>query len=131
MSPEIEATLAFVDLWRAGDPHAMAERFTVDATYRDMPIDIVHEGREAIRAYLESAFAKLQVEWIVHRIAQHDDWVLTERTDIVTMDGERFEIPVMGSMQFGDGQVRTWRDYYQFPPRLAELNRLRLERDAL
>lgn len=114
--------LAVVDLWADGDPDALAMRFASDATYQDMPFAVVHEGRDAIRAYLRQALARMTVEQVVHRISQDGRWVLTERTDIVTIDGERIEIPLMGAVEIVDGLVRTWRDYYQFPRRLGEIN---------
>ena len=61
------------------------------------------------------------VSWIVHNIAENPDGVvLTERTDRFEINGQWMDILVMGVMEFKDGLICNWRDYFDMKAYEAE-----------
>ena len=84
-----------------------------DCFYHNIPMD-PQRGKDEIRPSLE-AFIQMasNIEWIVHNIAENSDGiVLTERTDRFEINGQWMDILVMGVMEFKDGLICNWRDYF-------------------
>ena len=84
------------------------------------------KGREDIRAYLEP-FVQMttNIEWIIHQIAENDEGVvLTERTDRFEINGQWMDILVMGVMEFEDGLISNWRDYFDMKAYESETARV-------
>ena len=52
------------------------------------------------------------LEFELHHLAVDGDTVLTERTDIFTINGTTAPLPVMGSFRVVDGKIAEWRDYF-------------------
>ena len=84
------------------------------------------KGREDIRVYLEP-FVQMttNIEWIIHQIAENDEGVvLTERTDRFEINGQWMDILVMGVMEFEDGLISNWRDYFDMKAYESETARV-------
>ncbi len=95
---------------------ALADLFTVDATYDD-PFYGRIEGRDAIRAFLSEAMSGLEawtfpIEWVAvdeGRVVTH--W--HNRLPGLRPDGAPFEFPGMSHIAFADdGQIRHQMDLY-------------------
>ena len=86
---------------------------TTDCFYHNIPMD-PQKGHDEIRAYLEPFIQMAtNIEWIVHNIAEDSKGtVLTERTDRFEINGQWMDILVMGVMEFQDGLISNWRDYF-------------------
>ena len=71
-------------------------------------------GKAAIREYVEAIFAAFSVHIETLRIASAGDVVFTERVDVLTMNegGRSVALPVTGVMEFVDGRIALWRDYF-------------------
>ena len=53
-----------------------------------------------------------------------DGIVLTERTDRFEVNGQWMDILVMGVMEFQDGLISNWRDYFDMKAYEAETSRV-------
>ena len=86
---------------------------TKDCFYHNIPMD-PQKGYDEIRASLEPFIQMASnIEWIVHNIAEDSNGtVLTERTDRFEINGQWMDILVMGVMEFEDGLISNWRDYF-------------------
>jgi limonene-1,2-epoxide hydrolase len=52
--------------------------------------------------------------WVISRHAETDDCLLTEgREEYVNADGDKVVHPYMGIIEFKDGKITGWRDYFQ------------------
>ena len=87
--------------------------FADDAFYLNVPMDPV-VGHDAIWSMLAIVLEQSsEVDWVVHHIAEsRTGVVLTERTDRFLIGGTWVEYPVMGAMEFADGKITAWRDYF-------------------
>lgn len=94
----------------APNKDAVISFFTPETVFDNIPMDRI-VGAEGIWKLLD--LGAEAVDWIVHSIAETEDGiVLTERTDRFLIDGTWIEYPVMGSMEFSDGKIVAWRDYF-------------------
>jgi limonene-1,2-epoxide hydrolase len=50
----------------------------------------------------------------IHRIAEENGAVLTERTDAIYYRGYRSQFWVCGTFEVSDGKITLWRDYFDF-----------------
>ena len=98
---------------------------TKDCFYHNIPVD-PQKGHDEIRAYLEPFIQMASnIEWIVHNIAEDSNGtVLTERTDRFEINGQWMNILVMGVMEFHDGLISNWRDYFDMKAYDKEIARV-------
>ena len=109
----IERTMKFIEHWNNRDIEGRMGSLTSDCFYHNIPMD-PQKGHDEIRTYLEP-FVQMttNIEWIVHNIAEDSNGtVLTERTDRFEINGQWMDILVMGVMEFQDGLILNWRDYF-------------------
>jgi limonene-1,2-epoxide hydrolase len=104
---------AFMRAWPTADTAALGSFFSEDAVYHNVPLEPVR-GRAAI----EATFAQFmgiggQVDVdIIHMLAE-GPIVMTERVDHLTRaDGITASLPMMGIIEFHDGLIAAWRDYF-------------------
>ena len=109
----IERTMKFIEHWNNRDIEGIMESLTSDCFYHNIPMD-PQKGYDEIRASLEPFIQMASnIEWIVHNIAEDSNGtVLTERTDRFEINGQWMDILVMGVMEFEDGLISNWRDYF-------------------
>jgi limonene-1,2-epoxide hydrolase len=94
------------------DPEALRPFFSEDIVYHNIPMDPA-EGIEATMAVLTMFMGICEaLEFEVHHLASDGSTVLTERTDIFTINGTRAPLPVMGAFHVSDGKITAWRDYF-------------------
>ena len=74
------------------------------------------QGKDGVRRFLAKyrTIAK-DVVWRVDRVAESDDCLFIEGYEEYTdqRTGERIAHPYMGIMEFRDGKVAKWRDYFE------------------
>lgn len=103
----------------------LAAFFTDDAIYHNIPFAPI-SGREAIADNIDSfirpgAPSIEAIEFRLVNIAANGPIVMTERTDVFTLSGRSFELPVMGSFETKGDKIQAWRDYFdtnQFTTRM-------------
>jgi len=82
------------ELWATRDAGAMADLFTEDGVYHNVPNPPM-EGREAMRAFLRKVCERLGVEADMLHLACDSEWVLSERLDTHIEGERRMWLPVM------------------------------------
>ena len=111
----IELVRRFCAVWSNVNADEIAEFFTDDAVYHNIPMDPL-TGRDAIKTFIAGfAGGAKQIDFRVSNIVADGDVVLTERVDV-------FELPVMGTFEVKDGKIAAWRDYFdikQFMDQMA------------
>ena len=103
----------FCARWADPDPAQLAEYFTEDGIYHNMPMP-PSQGRTAIQEFIAGFTAMCDgIDFVVHRQVADGDLVFNERTDIMRLkNGNRVELPVTGVFEIRDGKIAAWRDYF-------------------
>lgn len=102
----------FCRAWSRFDPDELAEYFTPDGVYHNIPMDPL-VGREAIRTALAGMAKSLKdIEFEICRQVVQGDLVFNERIDRMTIEGRKIELPVVGVFEIEDGKIKAWRDYF-------------------
>jgi limonene-1,2-epoxide hydrolase len=108
----IEIVRRFCAVWSNVDPDEIAEFFTDDAVYHNIPMDPL-AGRDTIKSFIAGfAGGAEQIDFRVRNIVASGDVVLTERVDVFVMPSGKVELPVMGTFEVRDGKIAAWRDYF-------------------
>ena len=105
--------LDFCEAVKTADVQLLIPFFSQEAVYHNIPMEPVR-GRAAIEATLGGFFTPgEESEFKILAIASCGNKVLTERIDILTMNGKRIELPVMRTFEIdGEGKISAWRDYF-------------------
>lgn len=102
----------FCAAWSKLDPDVLADYFTEDAVYHNIPLQPL-SGREAIREFVAGFLegAESAEFRIGHQIAS-GNVVMNERVDAFRMAGREIAIPVAGVFEVRNGKIAAWRDYF-------------------
>lgn len=114
MKPSADGLVTeFCKRWASPDPDELAEYFTEDATYHNIPMQPV-QGREAIRDFIAGFVAAFDgIDFNVHRQVSDGTLVMNERTDVMRRkDGGAIPLPVMGVFEVQGERIAAWRDYF-------------------
>jgi limonene-1,2-epoxide hydrolase len=118
----IDIVRRFCAAWSNGSPDELAEFFTDDAVYHNIPIEPV-TGRDTIKATIAGFTGGVEkIEFRVRNIVADGPIVLTERVDVFVLPQRSIELPVMGTFEVRDGKIAAWRDYFdmkQFMDQMA------------
>jgi limonene-1,2-epoxide hydrolase len=108
-----EVVTEFCKKWLSADPDELADYFTADAVYHNIPMEPV-QGREAIREFIAGFTAGFDgIDFQVHRQISDGNVVMNERTDVMRRkDGGEIPLPVTGVFEIVDGKIAAWRDYF-------------------
>ncbi|MFC9472164.1 nuclear transport factor 2 family protein [Nocardia sp. NPDC056952] len=112
----------FCAKWGHGNADELAEYFTDDATYHNIPLQPI-TGREAIREFLRGfldTFGGIDFH-VGHQVCS-GNIVLNERVDTFTVNGTTIDLPVAGVFEVVDGRIHAWRDYFDMAPITALQN---------
>jgi limonene-1,2-epoxide hydrolase len=102
----------FCAAWVRMDPDELAEYFTDDGVYHNIPLPPM-EGKQAIREGLAGMKGMISsVRFDIHRQISAGDLVMNERTDYLQMGGNDVALPVVGVFELQDGKIKAWRDYF-------------------
>jgi limonene-1,2-epoxide hydrolase len=71
-------------------------------------------GRRRIFKLFRSGEGRGGFEVKIHHIATDGSSVLTERTDALIVGPLRLQFWVCGTFELQDGEIRVWRDYFNF-----------------
>jgi limonene-1,2-epoxide hydrolase len=118
----IDIVRRFCAAWSNVNPDELAEFFTDDAVYHNIPIAPV-TGRDTIKATIAGFTGGVEkVEFRLRNIVADGPIVLTERVDVFVLPQGAIELPVMGTFEVRDGKIAAWRDYFdmkQFMDQMA------------
>jgi len=96
--------------------------FDDNSVFNNIPMGSV-TGKEGVWSILGPLHEIVDsVEYKLHNIAETADGVvLTERTDIYIVKGEKANFPVMGTFVVEGNIIREWRDYFDLKQCLDQL----------
>jgi limonene-1,2-epoxide hydrolase len=98
--------------WHEQDWRTCADLFAPDGVLHSVMLEPV-VGRQAIYDRISKlGGANKKVTLHIRRIGVIDGALFTERTDEIVLDGRRGEAPVVGVLEFKDGKIALWREYY-------------------
>ena len=100
------------DGWRAKDADRIAELFTDDAVYHNIPMDVI-KGKDDIRKTIAgwlNAMGGMEFKFV--NILSGDNIVMMERVDLIPREGGMHELPVMGVIELEGGKIAAWREYF-------------------
>ncbi|MBF6327090.1 nuclear transport factor 2 family protein [Nocardia transvalensis] len=116
MTTASDLVTAFCAEWATGTPESIAEYFSDDAVYHNIPMEPL-VGKPAILEFLRGFLGSFgNIHFTVHHQAGVGDTVLNERTDRFTIGDNKIELPVMGTFEVRDGKIVAWRDYFDMAP---------------
>ena len=102
----------FCAAWSKLDPDVLADYFTEDAVYHNIPLQPL-SGRDAIREFIAGFLAGAgSAEFRIGHLLAAGDVVMNERVDAFRMGGREIAIPVVGIFEIRDGKIAAWRDYF-------------------
>ncbi|MFC9790568.1 nuclear transport factor 2 family protein [Rhodococcus sp. NPDC127528] len=119
MNPEAIVT-EFCAGWAQPDPDKIAEYFTEDAVYHNIPMEPV-TGKAAIRDFIAGFVGGFGgIDFRIQRQVSGGSIVMNERVDVFTINGKTIELPVTGVFEIAeDGKIAAWRDYFDMAPLAA------------
>lgn len=118
----IDTVRRFCTAWSSISPDELADFFTDDAVYHNIPMDPV-TGRDAIKSFIAGFIGGVEkIEFRVNNIVADGPIVMTERVDVFVLSRGTIELPVMGTFEVLGGKIAAWRDYFdmkQFMDQMA------------
>ncbi len=106
-----QIVLDFIDAWNRMDWDAVVGALAEDVVYHNIPMEPIF-GREAASGFIRG-MESTAVHWEVLAIAENGNKVLTERIDNFDLaSGNKLSIPVMGTFEIDNGEIKAWRDYF-------------------
>ena len=112
MSKNLDNVREFVEHWSTMDPAELAEYFTEDGTYYNMPANPV-TGREQIKGFIEAFLSTwTETTWDILNMAEQGDVVFCERLDRTKTTQGDVDLPCVGVFEMRDGKIHVWRDYF-------------------
>jgi len=102
----------FIEAWSSLDPDRLAEYFTEDGTYHNMPTQPV-SGKDNVRAFIKGFLATwTETQWDILHILGEGDVVFAERLDRTKTAQGNVDLPCVGVFEMEDGKIKVWRDYF-------------------
>ena len=115
MSTPIERLRALMAVSEARDKPAFLDFFADDVEYHYHVGTRPLIGKEWVDRFITKYWANHSAtKWTLVNWAENGDKVLTEgQEDYVNADGFSVSHPYMGIIEFRDGKIVAWRDYFQ------------------
>ncbi len=108
----IETIRNFCEAWSRRNPDELAEYFTEDGTYHNMPIQPV-SGKETVKGFIANFLATwTETEWEILGIAEAGNTVFCERVDKTKTTQGNVDLPCVGVFEMDGGKIKVWRDYF-------------------
>jgi limonene-1,2-epoxide hydrolase len=108
----IETVKAFCQAWSRRDASELADDFTDDGVYYNMPIQPV-AGKDNVKVFIENFLATwTDADWDILNVAEAGDVVFCERVDQTKTTMGDVDLPCVGVFEMQDGKIKVWRDYF-------------------
>lgn len=122
MSDNASIVKAFIHAWTTLDSGQLANYFTQDGCYHNMPRDPVI-GRENIRRFIDGFLRTwTETEWEILNIASSGSVVLVERLDRTKTTAGNVDLPCVGVFEIEAGKIKVWRDYFDMGTYTSAMN---------
>ncbi len=122
MKNNIEIIREFIGSWGSLDASKLADFFTEDGTYFNMPArPVVGKGNieKFIRGFISSW---THTQWDILNMACQDDIVFCERLDRTKSTNGDVDLPCLGVFEMRDGKIHVWRDYFDMNTFVKAMN---------
>ena len=102
----------FIAAWSRLDPDELADYFTEDGCYHNIPVGPV-AGRDNVRAMIAAFTADwTATRWDLLNIVGSGDVVIAERLDRTQAGDKSVDLPCTGVFEIENGKIKVWRDYF-------------------
>jgi len=102
----------FIEAWSSLDADRLADYFTEDGTYYNMPAQPV-SGRDNVRGFIKAFLSTwTETQWDVINLMSSGDLVFAERLDRTKTTQGDVDLPCVGVFEMENGKIRVWRDYF-------------------
>jgi len=102
----------FVAAWSRLDASELAEYFTEDGVYHNIPTQPV-AGRDNIRSMIKGFIASwTETDWEIRTLLARNETVFVERIDRIKTADAAVDLPCVGVFAMENGRIREWRDYF-------------------
>jgi len=117
----LDRTRQFFDCWSTLDWDRILDWFTEDASFHSMMRE-PSCGRDNIRELFTHAMQDVtRVKLHLRNLVASDNVVIAERVDEFEIAGRTGRLPVVGVLEFRDGRIAAWRDYYDRETLIREM----------
>jgi limonene-1,2-epoxide hydrolase len=122
---------AWVDGWNSPDPEKLAEVFTSDGIYQDVPFALNKKGATEIRElhrFFHEAVGGLYVKLIAAHVAGGHgtiEWFFGGNDVGVFKSGKSFEVRGVSVIDVVEGRISLDRDYYDVATIMKQVGALR------
>ena len=122
MSDNERIVREFIAAWSNLDPAELADYFTVDGTYHNIPSGPV-TGRENVQAMITGFIRPWQeTEWEIISLVADGNRVMVERLDKTVVANQPVTLPCVGVFEMENGRIKVWRDYFDLATYVEQLN---------
>ena len=102
----------FIGAWSSLDADRLADYFTDDGTYYNMPTQPV-SGKDNVREFIKGFLATwTETQWDILHIMADGDVVFAERLDRTKTAVGNVDLPCAGVFEMEGGKIKVWRDYF-------------------
>lgn len=112
MTDNIDIIRSFIKDWSTLDAERLADYFTEDGTYYNMPVQPV-TGKDNVAQFIAGFISSWQsTQWDLLNIAASGDVVIAERLDRTKTSNGNVDLPCVGVFEMENGKIKVWRDYF-------------------
>lgn len=102
----------FVAAWSRLDADELAEYFTEDGVYHNMPMTPI-AGKGEVRKFIHGFTVPWsETNWEIIQLLASGDLVIVERVDRTKSEGKSVDLPCVGVFEMENGKIKVWRDYF-------------------
>jgi limonene-1,2-epoxide hydrolase len=111
----------FCKTWSTLNIDKVMEFFTDDAVYHNIPLKPAR-GKAEIRRTIDGFMpGTTAVEFKILNSASAGAVVFNERVDSFVVNGKHISLPVAGVFELSGGKIKAWRDYFDLPSYVNQL----------
>jgi len=112
MPSNADVIIEFCAAWSRLDPVELANYFTEDGVYHNMPAAPI-QGRDEVEKFIRGFTASwTKTTWDVLNVMENGDVVIAERLDRTEAGEKHVDLPCTGVFEMRDGKIAVWRDYF-------------------
>lgn len=112
MTSNTEIITEFIATWSTLDATKLAEYFTEEGSYYNMPARPVI-GKRNVENFIRQFITNwTETEWEILNIIEDGNLVYCERLDKTKTTAGNVDLPCFGIFEMENGKIREWRDYF-------------------
>ncbi len=112
MKSNVDIIREFVAAWSRLDAAELADYFTEDGVYHNMPTGPV-AGRDNVRKFIKGFLSNwTATTWDLLNVVGDGNIVIAERLDRTRIGEKKVDLPCCGVFEMEGGKIKVWRDYF-------------------